>query len=491
LIKAIKHIFNIQGTGFFTWFFVLYAILGYATLQRYGVHYDELTQRSIGIENARYIAGWGKYEDVTQHKYFGPLFETPAYLLEQLVFTSSMQTKLLLRRALLFSIFLLSVIGIYKIGRHLYQSTAAAGITAVAYACWPRLFAEAHYNSKDVFFLCMGVFVLWALSAAIQKGKFPWVACMLAGMASTVRIAGVFYFIPVIWILLHYRFNVKRMYAVFLAICIFILSWYLVYPAVWKTPWESFVGILRYADENPWPSPTMLAGKLMMPGNVPAYYAFLWMLVTLPLIYLILFFAGFYNSIKKFKQSPLVQCIVILFLITVAYLIIQKPTLYNGWRHVYFIYIPIVLLVGLYVDTLISKINFKKIIALSAYLPVLLLYNIKHDFVYFNSLKLLWKPGSFSMDYWGISTLGALKKFDQDENPKKIYAFTETIWLNKQLMGSDAQNIKQVNTADSADYLLVLNREGKLDSYNLPVFYTEIYLGDTLWKLYDRRSEKR
>ena len=95
------------------------------------------------------------------------------------------------------------------------------------------------------------------------------------------------------------------------------------------------------------------------------------------------------------------------------------------------------------------------------------------------------------MDYWGISTLGALKKFDQDENPKKIYAFTETIWLNKQLMGSDAQNIKQVNTADSADYLLVLNREGKLDSYNLPVFYTEIYLGDTLWKLYDRRSEKR
>jgi hypothetical protein len=94
LIKAIKHIFNIQGTGFFTWFFVLYAILGYATLQRYGVHYDELTQRSIGIENARYIAGWGKYEDVTQHKYFGPLFETPAYLLEQLVFTSSMQTKL-------------------------------------------------------------------------------------------------------------------------------------------------------------------------------------------------------------------------------------------------------------------------------------------------------------------------------------------------------------------------------------------------------------
>lgn len=491
LIKAVKHIFSIQGTGLFAWFFVLYAILGYATLHRYGVHYDELTQRSIGIENARYIAGWGKYEDVAQHKYFGPLFETPAYLLEQLVFTSPMQSKLLLRRALLFSIFLLSVFGVYRIGRRLYEHHTTAMLSAMVYACWPRLFAEAHYNSKDVFFLCMGVFVLWTLSVAIQTGKFPWAACMLAGMASTVRIAGVFYFIPVIWILLHYRLNIKRMYAVFMAVFIFIVSWYLVYPAVWKTPWESIIGILRYADENPWPSPTMLAGKLIIPGNVPAYYAFLWMLVTLPLMYIFLLFAGFYTSIKIFKKSPLVQYFIILFIITVAYLIVQKPTIYNGWRHVYFIYMPIVLMIGVFIDKVVSQTNFKKIFAIALYLTVLLLYNIKYDFVYFNSIKQLWKPGSFSMDYWGISTLGALNTLDQDENSKKIYAFTETIWLNKQLMGVDAKNIKQVTTPDSADYLLVLNREGKLDSYKLPVIDIDVYTGDTLWKLYDRRSAKR
>jgi hypothetical protein len=489
LIKAAKHIFNIQGTGLFAWFFVLYAMLGYATLHRYGVHYDELTQRSIGIENARYIAGWGKYEDVQQHKYFGPLFETPAYLLEQLVFTSPMQTKLLLRRSLLFTIFLLSVFAIYRIGRYMYQNHVAAMLTAMLYACWPRLFAEAHYNSKDVFFLCMGVFVLWALVIALQKQKFPWAACMLAGMASTVRIAGIFYFIPVLWILLHYRFNLNRIYALFSSIFIFILSWYLVYPAVWKSPWDSFIGIFRYVDLNPWPSPTVLAGELIKPGKVPAYYTFLWMLVTLPLIYIGLFFAGFYTSIKTFKKSPLVQYLIILFLMTVFYLIIQKPTLYNGWRHVYFIYMPIILMVGLLIDKIVSQIRLKKILAISVYLAFLLLYNIKHDFVYFNALKQLWKPGSFSMDYWGISTLHALNKIKEDESPKKIYAFTETIWLNKQLMGGDAINIQHVNTVDSADFVLVLNREGKLDFYNLPLIDTDVYEGDTLWKLHDRRSE--
>lgn len=492
MIKAVKHIFNIHGTGFFAWFFVLYAVLGYVTLHRYGVHYDELTQRSIGIENARYIAGWGKSEDVAQHKYFGPLFETTAYLLEQLVFTSPMQTKLLLRRALLFSIFLLSVFGVYRIGRYLYKNQATAMFTAIAYACWPRLFAEAHYNTKDVFFLCMGVFVLWALAAAIQKGKFPWAACMLAGMASTVRIAGCFYFIPILWILLHYRYNVKRVSALFLGVMVFVVSWYMVYPAVWKSPWDSFIGILRYAYENPWPSPTMLAGKLMIPGNMPAYYAFLWMLLTLPLIYIILFFAGIYKSLKLFKSSILIQYVIILFLITTIYLLIESPTLYNGWRHIYFIFIPIVFLMGVFVDSYISRIQFGNKIMLFALLPVYLILNIQHDYVYFNSLKNIWKPGSFSMDYWGISTHKALEKCHVDSGTKKVYAFTETVWLNKYILAdNDSRNIQYVSTADSADFVLVLNREGKLDSYNLPVFVTDIYQGDTLWKVYDRRSVKR
>ncbi|MFM7764403.1 MAG: hypothetical protein ACKO6I_01980 [Sphingomonadales bacterium] len=117
---------------------------------------------------------------------------------------------------------------------------------------------------------------------------------------------------------------------------------------------------------------------------------------------------------------------------------------------------------------------------------------MKHDYVYFNSLKNIWKPGSFSMDYWGISTHKALEKCHVDSGTKKVYAFTETVWLNKYILADNvSRNIQYVSTADSADFVLVLNREGKLDSYNLPVFVTDIYQGDTLWKVYDRRSVKR
>jgi hypothetical protein len=73
----------------------------------------------------------------------------------------------------------------------------------------------------------------------------------------------------------------------------------------------------------------------------------------------------------------------------------------------------------------------------------------------------------------------------------RVYAFTETVWLNKQILGNKALNIQEVKSADSADFVLVLNREGKLDHYKLPVFAKDVYDGDTLWVVYDRRSENR
>lgn len=131
--------------------------------------------------------------------------------------------------------------------------------------------------------------------------------------------------------------------------------------------------------------------------------------------------------------------------------------------------------------------------------PLFLLIHLKHDFVYFNSIKNIWKPGSFSMDYWGISTRDAMLKCNVNPwekhhdcvMPVRVYAFTETVWLNKQILGNKALNIQEVKSSDSADFVLVLNREGKLDHYKLPVFAKEVYGGDTLWVVYDRRSENR
>lgn len=42
-------------------FFILYGIFGFISMPKFGVPLDELTQRYIGIQNNRFIAGKGMY----------------------------------------------------------------------------------------------------------------------------------------------------------------------------------------------------------------------------------------------------------------------------------------------------------------------------------------------------------------------------------------------------------------------------------------------
>ena len=45
------------------------------TLDDFGVHLDEMTQRTIGMENNRFLSGRVGFDKVEEHKYFGPIWE--------------------------------------------------------------------------------------------------------------------------------------------------------------------------------------------------------------------------------------------------------------------------------------------------------------------------------------------------------------------------------------------------------------------------------
>ena len=105
-----------ERTGPWVWFFLFYAVWGFFTLDDFGVHLDEITQRTIGMENNRFLSGRVGFEKVEQHKFFGPVWESVSYLAEQVVFTQPMRVKLLLRRALLWSFFFFWVGGGFFVG---------------------------------------------------------------------------------------------------------------------------------------------------------------------------------------------------------------------------------------------------------------------------------------------------------------------------------------------------------------------------------------
>ena len=63
----------LERTGPWVWFFLFYAVWGFFTLDDFGVHLDEITQRTIGMENNRFLSGRVGFDKVEQHKFFGSM----------------------------------------------------------------------------------------------------------------------------------------------------------------------------------------------------------------------------------------------------------------------------------------------------------------------------------------------------------------------------------------------------------------------------------
>ena len=206
-----------ERTGPWVWFFLFYAVWGFFTLDDFGVHLDEMTQRTIGMENNRFLSGRVGFDKVEQHKFFGPIWESVSYLAEQVVFTEPLRTKLLLRRALLWGFFVFGLWRLYLMGLRnngwgmigwgmvekeggmgsLSRLRWGAMLPVLMVALWPRMFAEAHYNTKDALFFVLVLLVVDGLdrvwSRGMKRWDWGWFGVMgLLGLATTIRMGGVF-----------------------------------------------------------------------------------------------------------------------------------------------------------------------------------------------------------------------------------------------------------------------------------------------------------
>lgn len=181
---------------------------------------------------------------------------------------------------------------------------------------------------------------------------------------------------------------------------------------------ESLSGLTKYAINI-----RMLFGGEMIYGkDVPVYYLPLWILQTVPLyVHLgLLAMVIFIRQLFK-KYTPFYLFMALFaFIFPIFYVIIQKSTLYDGWRHLIFAYPPMVALVAVTWNFLLEKFETKKaltyavigVLALTALEPALFIArNYAYPYVYFNALSGGMKGayGDYETDYWGVSVKQAVE----------------------------------------------------------------------------------
>ena len=265
----------------------LYFVWGLLTLDTIGVHYDELTQRYIGIQSNKYIVGTASRAEIEEHSFFGPVFESFCYLSEQVLGpNASMRSRLLLRRFWIWTLFVWALYAFYGLLRKRFGPTAAFWSLGLM-ALWPNLWAHAHVNSKDVVFLSLQILAIAALWRYREDSGRKWsyllAFAVLAAWAASIRLVGVC--LLGLAPLLLARERASRRPALAL-IGMAALALWLSFPVLWVAPWKQLGTMMKYAVQNPWPNPSLFLGHELPPTAFTRAYLPVWMLLTLPLGFL-------------------------------------------------------------------------------------------------------------------------------------------------------------------------------------------------------------
>ena len=371
-----------ERTGPWVWFFLFYAVWGFFTLDDFGVHLDEITQRTIGMENNRFLSGRVDFDKVEQHKFFGPVWESLSYLAEQVVFTEPMRVKLLLRRALLWSFFVFGLWRLYLLGlrnngwgmerltglRSTVDSDLLAGVQqsrlrwgamlpVLMVALWPRMFAEAHYNTKDALFFVLVLLVVDGLDKVWRREKKQWDrgwygVMGLLGVATTIRMGGVFVLgWAMLWPLFR-SFKEKQSldwdlirWMIWGGLA-FVLGYVGSYPYLWFTGLSGIREVFGFAFNNPWPNGALFFGS-MGPSR---WYLLGWMVTTLSGLILLPLLTGAVVSLIQWGKGKVIftlstaNFLLLLLLSYIVFAFIKMPVMYDAWRHSLFLLLPVVVL---------------------------------------------------------------------------------------------------------------------------------------------------
>ncbi len=172
----------------------------------------------------------------------------------------------------------------------------------------------------------------------------------------------------------------------------------------------------------------LFEGDNVMSDATPWYYALSWIGLTVPLFTLIGLIGGvalFRRMMKEYSQIP-VLLVFFAALFPVFYVIAKDSSLHDGWRHLTFVYPPMVAAATLFWITLekmfADKQNIKYavwgILALLMLQPAIFIARNPHySYVYFNPIGggVSGAFGTYETDYWGISVKQALN-WMEDEN---------------------------------------------------------------------------
>lgn len=487
-------------------YFLTLLVLGLAVFRDHGVPWDEPRQRAIGAVSVRYVlqriaptrplpASWPDNPLATfDDRDYGVAFEAPAVAMELVLGLTDSRDVYLMRHLLTYLVFLGGVFAVYQMATRRFDDWRLGLCAATMLVLSPRFFAEAFYNSKDVVFMaCFAIATNTMIAFVTRPGVGS--ACLHAlatAVAIDVRVAAVLLVPMTLGLALVEAIRHKRglgaqaaLAAVFLGVGAALVV--LLFPWLWEDPAGRFLSVVRNMSSfQRFSDRVRYLGGSVMPDDLPWHYVPVWVSISTPLPYVAIGVIGAAVTLRSFARRHVrlwgdegeMQDLVFLTLVCAPLLLVMTTdsVVYDGWRHLYFIYPSLLLLAtrGLVeVWTLARLVTFgRPVFAATAIgcLAATAAWMIRaHPMqnVYFNVLAGSEWRRTYELDYWGLGNRTALEYLlAHDPSTFAVRAESSTVleYATLLLRPEDRARVRIVGNDERARYVLTNYRGVDVDA---------------------------
>ena len=350
---------------------VLFLLAGALTLGDYGVGYDEPYHRAVGNAALDFIAGDGAraFDQVVDYpsRYYGAVFHAPVVLTERLIGLDDNQDIYLNKHLFTHLFFLISGVFCYLLVLRLFNNRLLALVAMALFLLHPRIYANSFFNANDVPFLAMFMIALYLVHRAFRRETLgAFLLCGVGiGLLVNLRIMGIGLFAAVLALraldLLvtsqpkggrSRRATAGTTGAFALAA---MLTYYASLPILWADPIGQFPESIAALRSHTYWTYELFRGEWRYSPDGPSFdHISVWVgITTSPAVLLLALGGGIvlaWRGVRRprdlLHNTPLRFgfLLAVLPVATVVSVVVLDTNVYSGWRHLYFLYAPVLLL---------------------------------------------------------------------------------------------------------------------------------------------------
>ena len=482
-------LFRIQNILLSPWPVILISfVVSLIIAGSYGIAWDEPMQKQFGENAWSYIFGDRTQEYIEN---FGPAYELFLTGVQKALRLTDSRDIFIMRHLVNHWIFLLALFCFYRIVILIFKKKLIALSAMVFMLLSPRIYAHSFFNSKDILYMCLSVFSFYFLLTYLRNNKvlFLILSGILCGIMVNIRMSGIVNAGLLIMLLALLRWHrkdriVRLIWETLLVIVCSVLTLYLTWPFIWHDTFTNLRSFFEVSMNYFWDYQVLYRGKFYPGTQLPWHYLPTWIFISVPLNYLLLFLTGTTAFIIYFLKSGFREEINILLLY--VFLSVMMPgslvfilgsTVYDDWRHLYFIYPFMLILAAAGFDFLLRQKQkiFRYISFLLALFSLItmgwMVHNHPFQSVYLNQLV----PRStdyvrfhYEQDYWGACFKQGFEYILKHDTAQVIKIVVTKLpgELNHMILKpADRKRIRYVQDFRKADYFVTHYR---VENYDFP-----------------------